>query len=442
MTMRESTPTVSVVIPTHNRGVVLRRTLDALGSQIYPLDLIEVLVVADGCTDDTGKMLALYNPPFKLRVVEQAGQGPAVARNHGASLATGRLLVFLDDDIQAAPEFITAHVRAHRHRPGVVAIGYLPPVLQVQTGFFRLSLRAWWENKFTMMSEPGHRYTYRDLLSGNVSLEADMFAAVGGFDPALYCHEDYELGIRLIKAGASLTFAPEALGYHYEMTQMSRSFQRKYDEGRADVLIGRRHPELRSCLPLCRAGSWSRLNYVMRAAAFAWPASEKLFAVGCRIALGIFERLRMRDRWRRLLDNMLDYWYWRGVAKEIGAERALADFLREAPARTDGIDDSEIEIDLRDGLEAAERRLSEERPASARIRYGRQAVGRIPPRPDAEQLRGAHLRAILATTMTWPLLDALTLEKATARDTDQFWPFADSPCQSAEPVYADESTRS
>jgi len=137
---------------------------------------------------------------------------------------------------------------------------------------------------------------------------------------------------------------------------------------------------------------------------------------------------------------MLDYWYWRGVAKEIGSEKSLADFLRKVP--DDGIDDSEIEIDLRDGLEAAEWRLSEERPASARIRYGRQAVGRIPRRPDAERLRGAHLRAILATTMAWPLLNALTLEKATARDTAQFWPFADSSCQSAEPVYADESTGS
>jgi glycosyltransferase involved in cell wall biosynthesis len=440
MTIRESTPTVSVIIPTHNRSGALRRTLDALGSQTYPLDLIEVIVVADGCTDDTGKILPTYNPPFKLRFVEQAAQGPAVARNHGASLAAGRLLVFLDDDIQAAPEFIAAHVRAHRQRPGLVAIGYLPPVLQVQTGFFRLSLRAWWENKFTMMREPGHRYTYRDLLSGNVSLEREMFAATGGFDPALYCHEDYELGIRLIKAGASLTFTPEALGYHYEITQMSRSFQRKYDEGRADVLIGRRHPELRPCLPLARAGAWSRLNYVLRAAAFAWPAAENLFAVGSRIALGIFERLRMRALWRQLLDNMLDYWYWRGVAKEIGGEQALADFVREAPA--DGTDDSEIEIDLRDGLEAAERRLSEERPASAFIRYGRQDVGRILPRPDAERLRGEHLRSILATTMAWPLLDALTVEKATAGETTQFWPFADSSCQFSEPVYADESTGS
>lgn len=438
MKMRESTPTVSVVIPTHNRSAALGRTLDALATQTYRLNLIEVLVVADGCSDDTGKVLGRYSPPFKLRVVEQEGQGPAVARNHGATLATGRLLVFLDDDIQAAPQLIETHVRAHQKQPGQVVIGYLPPVLQVQTGFFRLSLRAWWENKFTMMSEPGHRYTFRDLLSGNFSLEAEMFAAIGGFDPALYCHEDYELGIRLIKAGASLTFAPEALGYHYEITQMSRSFRRKYDEGRADVLIGRRHPELRPALPLARAGSWSRLNYVLRAAAFAWPASESLFAAGSGFALRIFERLRMRDLWRRLLDNMLDYWYWRGVAKEIGTERALADFLHSAPSRTDG-DGSEIEIDLRDGLEAAERRLSEERPASVRIRYGRQAVGRIPPRLDAERLSGAHLRAILATTMAWPLLNALTLEKATGRDTAQFWPFADSLCRSSESVYADES---
>jgi GT2 family glycosyltransferase len=439
--MRESPPNVSVIVPTHNRSASLRRALDALGAQTYPVNLIEVIVVADGCTDDTGKMLACYTPPFKLRVVEQATQGPAVARNRGATLATGRLLVFLDDDVQAAPRLIETHVRAHDRCPGRVVVGYYPPVLQVQTGFFRCALRSWWENKFSIMSEPGHRYTYRDLLSGNLSLEAETFAAIGGFDPVLYCHEDYELGIRLIKAGAPLTFALDAVGYHYETSQLSRSFRRKYDEGCADVLIGRRHPELRPALALARAGSWSRLNYVLRKAAFAFPAAERLFAIGSRFALGIFERLRMRDLWRRLLDNMLDYWYWRGVAKEIRSERALADFLRNAPAGS-ADDDSEIEIDLRDGLEAAERRLSAERPASARIRYGRQAVGRIPPRPDAERLRGAHLRAILATTMTWPLLNAVTVEKATTTDTAQYWPFADSPCQSLEPVYADESTGS
>jgi glycosyltransferase involved in cell wall biosynthesis len=439
--MKESPLTVSVVIPTHNRCAALRRALDALGAQTYPLNLLDVVVVADGCTDDTAEMLGGYIPPFKLRVVEQETQGPAVARNRGATLATGRLLVFLDDDVQAAPQLIAVHVRAHDGCPGRVVIGYYPPVLQIQTGFFRGALRSWWENKFSMMCEPGHRYTYRDLLSGNLSLEAETFAAIGGFDPALYCHEDYELGIRLIKAGAPLIFSTEAVGYHYETSQLSRSFRRKYDEGRADVMIGLRHPELRPVLPLARAGSWSRLNYVLRAAAFAWPAGEKLFDVGLRFALGVFERLRMRDLWRRLLDNMLDYWYWRGVAQEIGAERALADFLRNAPAPTDE-SDSEIEIDLRDGIEAAERRLSEKRPASACIRYGRHPVGRIPPRLDAERLSGGHLRAILATTMVWPLLYALTLEKATCKSAVQFWPFTDSTCQFSEPAYGDESTGS
>jgi hypothetical protein len=58
-------------------------------------------------------------------------------------------------------------------------------------------------------------------------------------------------------------------------------------------------------------------------------------------------------------------------------------------------------------LEAAERRLDQERPDGAQIRLGPRTVGRIPPQPGAERLRGVHLRHILATDLAWPLLVAL-----------------------------------
>lgn len=435
--MNTDAPIISVIIPTHNRSASLRRTLDALSAQTYPLQQVEVLVAADGCVDGTMEMLHRYRAPFGMRIIEQQGQGPAAARNQGAAHATGRLLLFLDDDVMAVPSLIEAHVRAHQRCPGQVVIGYLPPVLKSQAGFFRVQLRVWWEAMFDAMRQPGHRCSYRDLLSGNFSLAAELFARTGGFDPALRCHEDYELGMRLIKAGASFTFAADALGYHYEITDLDRSLRRKYQEGQADVLLGSRHPELRRMLPLARFrvphSSLSRILYIL---AFEWPGGGDLLAVRLRHLLDLLERARLRGRWRRLLDDLLGYWYWRGVAVELGSRRALAGFIEGGPSPVDAGGD-ELEIDLRRGLEAAERQLDEARPSGVHIRYGRQSVGRIPPQSGVEGLRGVHLRPILATDLAMPLLKALALEGSTEAATAAGRVLVADPAPSLEAVHAD-----
>ena len=75
--MSQKLPTISIIIPTHNRGNSLRRTLNAMCFQTYPVDNFEVLVVADGCTDGTIEMLQSYQAPFTLNIIEQKGQGAA-----------------------------------------------------------------------------------------------------------------------------------------------------------------------------------------------------------------------------------------------------------------------------------------------------------------------------------------------------------------------------
>ena len=113
---------------------------------------------------------------FRVRVLEQPHRGPAAARNRGAAAATGDLLIFLDDDIEVLPGFVAAHVEAHA-TPDSVAIGYLPPQLQGRRDLFSVMLRAWWEAMFERMRDPGHRFAYSDLLSGNFSLSRSAVRA-------------------------------------------------------------------------------------------------------------------------------------------------------------------------------------------------------------------------------------------------------------------------
>jgi glycosyltransferase involved in cell wall biosynthesis len=404
-------PLVSVVIPTHNRSARLRRNLDALASQTLPAELLEVVVVADGCTDDTVAMLHALRPPFRLRTIAQPQpRGPAASRNAGAAAARGRLLVFLDDDIEPAPSLVEAHLQAHAG-PEMAVIGYAPPMLTEQSGFFRIALRRWWESMFAVMRDPGHRFHAFDLLSGNMSLPACLFRRVGGFDPAFTCHEDYELGVRLMEAGVLFAFAHNAVGHHHEQTDLRRALRRKFDEGCADVDLGRRHPEIRDELPLAHVSRMRsrRARAVLRLAFLSAAHAGLITTVGLSM-LGVMERARARTQWRRVLDDLLLYWYWRGVADRLGSVDAALRYANEP--RVGSVPPVEIDVDLSRGIAAAQQLLEATRPAGARIRFGTHAVGRIVPRPGAEPLCARHLPPALERHLAVSLLDAMAQDGA------------------------------
>jgi len=247
----------------------------------------------------------------------------------------------------------------------------------------------------------------------------------------------------LLNAGVTFTFAADALGYHHDLTNLDRLFQRTREEGRADVLIAQRHPELWPVLPLTKLDVFlfpsrvilrkilARLRrvslrhlfalidiprlspvYAVRLLAIMSPTVGDILATNLRRMLDPLERRRLRQRWRLLFHDLLGYWYQRGVIEEAGTWKALRDLLRAGSTRG-RTDSHEIELDLREGLEVAEQRLDEERPAGARIRYGSQFVGRIPAIPGAEHLCGRHLRPVLATTLAWPLLESLAWKAVT-----------------------------
>ena len=415
--MSNNSPKVSVVIPTHNRCASLQRTLRALSQQTYPVRDFEVVVVADGCTDGTAEELQSFKTPLALRILRQSGEGAAAARNCGATTASGGLLLFLDDDIEPTPSLIEKHLQVHAAQPRLAVMGPYFPVCNGQPDLLRVAVRLWWHKKFETMQQAGHRFTFQDLLSGNLSIAADLFRGIGGFDPSIRSAggEDYEFGVRLIKAGVHFTFASQALAYHheYETMNLARNFQRARQEGRSDVHIGRCHPELRPILGLTHFAETHTLKaQIGSALAFDHPKIGDWLASLLFHALTPLERIRFRSVWYRLHARLREYWYLRGIAEEIGSRNALVSLLQGGPAHAEP-GGREIEIDLSEGMEAAERRLDHEQPDGLRIRYRNHVVGRIPPQAGAERLRGEHLRPLLARTeLAWLLMRALIVEAA------------------------------
>ena len=114
-------PLVSIIIPTYNRSVTVRRAVDSVLAQTF-LDL-EVVVVDDGSTDDTRAALSAY--PESVRYASQRNQGPAAARNHGMRLARGEFIGFLDSDDVYYPDNVKAHLARFHSNPdaGLVYAG-------------------------------------------------------------------------------------------------------------------------------------------------------------------------------------------------------------------------------------------------------------------------------------------------------------------------------
>ncbi len=391
-------PRVTVIIPTHDRRDALACTLRALTRQRFPFSDMEVVVVCDACRDGTDQMVSAFAAPFALRVVRQPGAGAGAARNAGVAASTGELLLFLDDDVEPTPGLIDAHVRAHGAARDRMVVGPYPPVAPGRLDLYRIQMREWWERQFYTMAQPGHRFTYRDVVSGNLSLHRALFARAGGFDPAIpgAGGEDWELGVRLFDVGAQLVFAPDALAAHHERSDLARSFQRTRQEGRSDVRIGTRHPRLRPTLPLGAVQAAHRADMVLRHFAFDTPTFGDAAAAVLRHVLALLERARLRQGWRVLSGALRRYWYWRGVAERIGSERALRAFVAEGVGLVTADERELVELDLRHGVEEVERTLDTLRPAGARLRCGASPIGTIPALAGAEPLRGAHLRPALA----------------------------------------------
>lgn len=404
-------PVLSIIIPTHNRQAMLQKNLMALSRQLWPLTEFEVIVVADACQDGTVEMVADFSKeaPYRLRVLSHEAKSAAATRNLGAANAQGRVLLFLDDDVLAQPGLVQAHLE-NQHPHGVV-LGYSKPMLSEKPGWWQYDARRWWEDTFRNMRQPGHRFGYRDFFSGNVSLAAALFHQVGGFDLSITGRlEDYELGMRLIKTDVQFRYVPEALGYHFDQTDLAKWLRRIRQEGVADIQIGQRHPELRTTMfgftkP---TGRWTRLLHTL---AFNYPQrGDRLERLLLREA-ELYERLRWRGRWQKTVWSLRQYNYWRGVAATIGGEQALSAWLQEAPMLPAVASNAPV-IDLAalPSADILQGILEQSTRIGLRLALRGIEVLTIPPQPGVEPLREEHLQQALRNLAREQFVPALALQ--------------------------------
>ncbi len=235
---------LSVVVPTRDRASVLQRCLAALERE-RPA---EVVVVDDGSTDDTPDVLGRH--PW-VHAVRQGGAGRSAAKNAGVEVASGDLVLFLDDDVIATPGLVGRHERHHARHPeeheALLGRVTWAPELEI-TRHMRWLERGGPLFAYDQIDDPDD-VSWRFLYTANASLKRSFLQP---FDPALPIYEDAELGYRLSRRGLRLRYDPDALGHHLRVETPDLTERRMDEVGRAAALLHAKWPELREPPPSMR----------------------------------------------------------------------------------------------------------------------------------------------------------------------------------------------
>ncbi len=255
------------------RGPLLRllRTLDQqlAGSEQLRRDL-DVVVVLDGSTDGSRQAATTAVSTVPVRVYWQPNRGLAAARNVGLEAAKGRIVWFLDDDLVPSPGLVARHRHAHDQSSAQVMVGpcRVPPDAGAPD-----PLLDWWDSFYQELAAAGTIDRFDRFTTANASGPPELFTAVGGFDEdfSTYGLEDYELAVRLLRAGTRIRFDPDAVAWHPDVPPISVLVRRERSLGFNAVRMARLHPDTVDVLfPL---GTATRHRRLLRLLHLRTPAS-------------------------------------------------------------------------------------------------------------------------------------------------------------------------
>lgn len=203
-------PEFSVIIPTYNRELLLRRAIESVLNQTYPH--FELIVVDDGSTDGTEKLVKEFQG---VQYFFQDNRGVCKARNFGAEKATKEWLVFLDSDDELTSDSLTAFFENITSNQ--------------QLSVFQSGVKLIFPD--AEKSEIPEKGKYNPPLSGGFTIKKSLFDRINGYDESLKFAENTELFYRIDLEGekpglikmVSLIYRVDPLGSNRHLRNMINS---------------------------------------------------------------------------------------------------------------------------------------------------------------------------------------------------------------------------
>jgi glycosyltransferase involved in cell wall biosynthesis len=238
---RADDPRLSVLLPARNAGATIEEQLRALSNQTYSGPW-ELLVIDNGCTDDTLDVVARWIDKVPtLRVVDARDQpGLAHARNVGVRAARADVVMFCDADDEVDQRWLEAMSRA------IEGADLVSGHLDVQT--VNDPDVVFWRGGSP--TEGGLKQAHGYLghaVGANFAIRRSVYLEVGGCDERFrVCSDDVDLSWRVQEAGHRVAFAPDAVVRYRLRAGLRDAVRQQWIYGRAEALLYRKfRPRMR-----------------------------------------------------------------------------------------------------------------------------------------------------------------------------------------------------
>lgn len=219
----EQPPFVSIMVPAHNEGIVIVKTVLSLLSFDYPHDRYEIIVINDNSSDNSAELLAELQAEFsekRLKVINtdktNGGKGKSNALNIGLTYARGSIISIYDADNtpeHGALRILVAQLLSDDRLAAVIGkfrtrnknASLLTRFINIETLSFQWMAQAGRQHLFHLCTIPGTNYVIR----------RNVLEKVGGWDVKALA-EDTEISFRVYQMGYRIFFQPRAVTWEQE----------------------------------------------------------------------------------------------------------------------------------------------------------------------------------------------------------------------------------
>jgi len=227
---------ISVIIPAYNAAETLDSCLSALTRQTMPSNSFEIIVVDDGSTDRTAEIAKT----FPVKYIHQENHGPATARNNGASISKGNIILFTDSDCVPTPEWIEEMTAPFQHKDVMAVKGaYRTNQREIVARFAQIEF----EERFLLL-EKANTTDMVDTYSAGY--RRYIFEELKGFDTRFPVanNEDTELSYRMVAKQLKMVFNPKAIVYHLNHPDSIKIYAKlKFSRGYWRMVVYRQFPD-------------------------------------------------------------------------------------------------------------------------------------------------------------------------------------------------------
>jgi len=230
---------LSVLIPCRNEVRFLARCLDSVLASDYPQERMEVLVIDGASSDGTGELIARYAASDRrVRRIENPDLVTPCALNRGIAAASGDVIARLDAHSSLAPDYLTLCV-AHLLSSGADNVGGAMRTVAQDDGLWAPVIVAALSHRFGVGNSHfrtgSTRPRFVDTVFGGC-WRREVFARVGGFNPALRRSQDMEFSLRLKAAGGRTLLVPDARCDYYARTRLAAFCRHNFINGEWAIL--------------------------------------------------------------------------------------------------------------------------------------------------------------------------------------------------------------